>query len=215
MFTGKACLHGRAFCVLGATPPVGDFAKIHARGRGGLQKHTWRNLTTPSPGAAQGGPGRGRRRMCGAHGGARGRRRTAGRRRTRAARGVRGRTAGRRRARAARGEGRRRADRGTGHTAGVRGTRRAYDGAARNAASGADGRHTGPTGAQGSRRKRATTHARRTFCPASAYQKQRWNYRVSYLAIWTAQSDVYVAGRKTGRRGGIPRGNEARKEHSP
>ena len=123
--------------------------------------------------------------------------------------------AGRTGARAARGEGRRRADRGTGHTAGVRGTRRAYDGAARNAASGADGRHTGPTGAQGSRRKRATTHARRTFCPASAYQKQRWNYRVSYLAIWTAQSDVYVAGRKTGRRGGIPRGNEARKEHSP
>ena len=104
MFTGKACLHGRAFCVFGAIPPVGNFAKIHARGRGGLQKHTWRNLTTPSPGAAQGGPGRGRRRMCGAHGGARGRRRGAragveptGARGTRRAYGARGgRTTGRR-----------------------------------------------------------------------------------------------------------------------
>ena len=48
MFTGKACLHGRAFCVLGATPPVGNFAKIHARGRGGLLESMCRNLTRPS-----------------------------------------------------------------------------------------------------------------------------------------------------------------------
>ena len=148
MFTGKACLHGRAFCVLGATPPVGNFAKIHARGRGGLQKHTWRNLTTPSPGAAQGGPGRGRRRMCGAHGGARGRRRTAGRRRTRAARGVRGAHGGT--AQGAGGAGR------AGAHGGARGRRREARacGGTRRAYGGWRGARAGvePTGARGTRR---------------------------------------------------------------
>ena len=178
----------RFLCFWGDTPGRQFCENSRERARRSPETHLAK-FDHPLARGGAGRTGRGRRRACGGT-----------RRGARAA---------------ARGEGRRRADRGTGHTAGVRGTRRASDGAARNAASGADGRHTGPTGAQGSRRKRATTHARRTFCPASAYQKQRWNYRVSYLAIWTAQSDVYVAGRKTGRRGGIPRGNEARKEHSP
>ena len=152
--TGKACLHGRAFCVLGAIPPVGNFAKIHARGRGGLQKHTWRNLTTPSPGAAQGGPGRGRRRMCGAHGGARGRRRTAGRRRTRAARGVRGAHGGTAQGAGGAGRagahggarGRRRGARAGVEPTGARGTRRAY-GARGGRTTGRRGtRRRGPTG---------------------------------------------------------------------
>ena len=62
---------------LGGIPPVGNFAEIYARGRGGLQKHTWRNLTTPSP-ERRGGPG-GRRGACGRRGraGARGRARGA------------------------------------------------------------------------------------------------------------------------------------------
>lgn len=47
MIAGKACLHGRAFCVFGAIPPVGNFAKIHARGRGGLLGTVRKDLIPP------------------------------------------------------------------------------------------------------------------------------------------------------------------------
>ena len=63
MITGKACLHGRAFCVFGVIPPVGNFAKIHARGRGGLLGTVRKDSIPPwgparAQPAARGGPGR-------------------------------------------------------------------------------------------------------------------------------------------------------------
>ena len=79
MIIGKACLHGRAFCVfLGQIPPVGNFAKIRARGRGGLQLRGERIRPPPPPGrraGARGPPGRG------GGAGARGGRRARGSRR--------------------------------------------------------------------------------------------------------------------------------------
>ena len=59
---GNACLHGRAFCVFGAIPPVGNSAKIRTRGRGGLQLRGERIRPPPPPGrraGARGPPGRG------------------------------------------------------------------------------------------------------------------------------------------------------------
>ena len=243
--TGKACLHGRAFCVLGAIPPVGNFAKIHARGRGGLQKHTWRNLTTPSPGAAQGGPGRGRRRACGGarrgaraavHGGRTGR--AGAHSGTAQGAGGAGRAGARRDARAAaRGEG------GVGPT-GARGTRRAYGGR-RGARTG-----VGPTGARGTRQAYGARGGRTTGRRGTRRQgptggtrgrpgrraagenelllmrvepsarprriKNNAGTTAFLILLFGPRRVMYMS--RAGKRaaaGGIPRGNEARKEHSP
>ena len=66
MITGKACLHGRAFCVFGVIPPVGNFAKIHARGRGGPLGTVRKDLVPPlglDAGTAGGRGARGGRKL--------------------------------------------------------------------------------------------------------------------------------------------------------
>ena len=70
MITGKACLHGRAFCVFGVIPPVGNFAKIHARGRGGPLGTVRKDLVPPlgldaGTAGGRGARGNGRSAGCG------------------------------------------------------------------------------------------------------------------------------------------------------
>ena len=214
MFTGNACLHGRAFCVFGAIPPVGNSAKIRTRGRGGLLESMCRNLTRPSlsHGKAQKptlplgllhGEARKPTLPLGLlHGEARKPTLPLGllhgeARKPTSPLGLLHGEARKRRAAAFR--------RGTRGRAAAfrRGTR---GGAGRRPSGGAHG--AGPCGA-----KRLLHMRVRRACPFCAYPKRRKNYGVCYLAFLPAKSDECVAGRK--RRRSPPRSRRRGREKPP